>query len=408
MYVFDERRCIKNKVKNGKLIIYWMRRDFRLHDNWSLIYALNESLRLNKKFFIYIFLNFSNTRKYKFIQNAINDIKKECKKYNFSLALGYGDPHLVFSKINYCKIITDVSPLFLINFDVDEVDAHNVVPIWIASNKKEYSAHTIRKKINKLLNDFLKPFPKLKPLNQTFEFIEFGEKNHIDELSEIAFVATYAIGMTMLKNFIKDNLDIYESDSILSKIKTSHLSPLIHFGIISTQRCILEVIKKNKRSEKFIDEMIIRKELADNFCYYSKEMFDLPKWCIENIIKHKNDKREIIYTLDELENSLTNDPIWNEIQKMMVNDGFVLNYLRMYWAKKIAYWVKDIKIAVKYALYLNDKYFLDGEDCIGITNILWCLTGLHDRPFKEREILGKVRYFTSIKSKKILKLYNNM
>ena len=42
-----------------------------------------------------------------------------------------------------------------------EVDAHNVVPVWVASDKEEYGAYTIRPKITKKLNEFLTPFPPL-------------------------------------------------------------------------------------------------------------------------------------------------------------------------------------------------------------------------------------------------------
>lgn len=403
MYFFDIRRLLEKKPeKEGNLIIYWMRRDYRIFDNWSLIYALNESNRLKKIFCIYIFLNFSNTRKYTFVKNAIEDIKKICKSLNFSLAIGYGDPYKIFSKLKYCKIITDINPFDKPLFEVEQIDAHNIVPIWVTSNKKEYTAHTIRSKIFSKLDIFLTDFPILKPLNQKFEFKKFGKQKKIIKINNICENATYETGMKKLDFFIQYCLNTYESSSILSNIKTSHLSPWIHFGIISTQKCILNLFKQNKKCDRFIDEILIRKELADNFCFYAKDIFDLPNWCILNIDKHKSDVREKIYTLDELEKCLTDDDIWNKIQAMMNENGFVLNYLRMYWAKKIAYWTKDIETAINYALYLNDKYFLDGEDCIGVTNILWCLTGLHDRPFQEREILGKVRYFTSNKCKKIL------
>jgi deoxyribodipyrimidine photo-lyase len=41
------------------------------------------------------------------------------------------------------------------------VDAHNVVPLWRASDKQEYGARTIRPKIHRYLNDFLEAYPEL-------------------------------------------------------------------------------------------------------------------------------------------------------------------------------------------------------------------------------------------------------
>ena len=46
------------------------------------------------------------------------------------------------------------------HFTVDfQVDAHNVVPCWVASLKQEYSARTIRNKIHSQLSQFLVEFP---------------------------------------------------------------------------------------------------------------------------------------------------------------------------------------------------------------------------------------------------------
>ena len=50
------------------------------------------------------------------------------------------------------------------NIDIPfyEVDAHNLVPCWTASSKQEYSAHTLRTRIHRLLPEFLNDFPSLK------------------------------------------------------------------------------------------------------------------------------------------------------------------------------------------------------------------------------------------------------
>ncbi len=37
-------------------------------------------------------------------------------------------------------------------------------------------------------------------------------------------------------------------------------------------------------------------------------------------------------------------------------------------------------------------YELDGRDPNGYTGIAWGIGGVHDRPWKEREIFGKIRY----------------
>jgi deoxyribodipyrimidine photo-lyase len=65
----------------------------------------------------------------------------------------------------------------------------------------------------------------------------------------------------------------------------------------------------------------------------------------------------------------------------MVHAGWMHNYLRMYWAKKILEWSKTPQQAYKVAVYLNDKYFLDGRDPNGYAGIAWSMVGKFDRPW---------------------------
>ena len=86
-------------------------------------------------------------------------------------------------------------------------------------------------------------------------------------------------------------------------------------------------------------------------------------------------------------------------------------YLRMYWAKKITEWAPTPDIALKTAIYLNDKYAYDSPSANGYVGILWAIGGLHDRAFIDYPITGKIRRMTydSIKRKidlgKYLKKY---
>ncbi len=76
----------------------------------------------------------------------------------------------------------------------------------------------------------------------------------------------------------------------------------------------------------------------------------------------------------------------------MVSTGVMHSYLRMYWAKKILEWSPDPETAIETAIYLNDRYELDGRDPNGYTGVLWSIGGLHDRPWPERPVFGTVRY----------------
>lgn len=46
----------------------------------------------------------------------------------------------------------------------------------------------------------------------------------------------------------------------------------------------------------------------------------------------------------------------------MVTEGKMHGFLRMYWAKKILEWTSSPEEALSIALYLNDRYELDGQD----------------------------------------------
>lgn len=150
--------------------------------------------------------------------------------------------------------------------------------------------------------------------------------------------------------------------------------------------------------------MIVRKELADNFCLYAKKFkkFDsIPNWAKETINAHKKDLREYLYSLNELERAQTHDKLWNATQNQLINEGRIFGYLRMYWAKKIAEWTISAQQALDFAIYLNDKYAYDAPSANGYVGILWAIAGLHDRAFQDWKVTGKIRRFSynSIKKK---------
>ena len=178
----------------------------------------------------------------------------------------------------------------------------------------------------------------------------------------------------------------------------SNLSPYIHFGHLSAQRVAIEVTKAVAPQEDksaFLEELIVRRELSDNFCLYNPDYDNVNgfhQWASSTLNNHKDDEREFIYALNEFENALTHDPLWNAAQLEMVKTGKMHGYMRMYWAKKILEWTKSPEQAMEFAIYLNDKYSLDGRDPNGYTGIAWSIGGVHDRAWSERPIFGKIRY----------------
>jgi deoxyribodipyrimidine photo-lyase len=177
------------------------------------------------------------------------------------------------------------------------------------------------------------------------------------------------------------------------------MSPYFHFGHISVQRACLEVQKqksKHKESvEAFLEEAIVRRELADNFCYYNKNYDNLngaTDWAKITLNAHRKDKRPYIYTRKELDEATTHDDLWNAAQLQLRKEGKMHGFLRMYWAKKILEWTETPEQGLEFAIYLNDRYNLDGRDPNGYVGCMWSVTGIHDQGWAERSVFGKIRY----------------
>ena len=145
----------------------------------------------------------------------------------------------------------------------------------------------------------------------------------------------------------------------------------------------------------FLEELIVRRELSDNFCFYNKNydtVEGFPEWARKALDKERTTKREYLYTKEEFEQAKTHDELWNAAQMEMLVTSKMHGYMRMYWAKKILEWTESPEEALEVAIYLNDKYSLDGRDPNGYAGIAWSIGGVHDRSWFSRPVYGTVRY----------------
>jgi deoxyribodipyrimidine photo-lyase len=203
----------------------------------------------------------------------------------------------------------------------------------------------------------------------------------------------------------------------------SGLSPYVRFGHISAQRAALEAEKASasRKTENdadrvtaeacasFLEELIVRRELAENFCLYTPEYDTLrgvaPGWALESLELHAGDVRDPAYTADELEHARTHDELWNAAQTELTTLGAMHGFMRMYWCKKILEWTEGgPHEAFQIALRLNDAYALDGRDCNGFVGVAWSIGGVHDQGWKERSVFGKVRYMNYAGCKRKFKI----
>jgi deoxyribodipyrimidine photo-lyase len=296
---------------------------------------------------------------------------------------------------------------------VIQVETNVLVPVETASPKEEYSAATLRPKINRLLNTFAFPLEEqevsLNSINLRLPYEEFDIEDIDTALNRLkagksvnpggCFIGGTNQAKMLLNDFIMNKLKKYpelKNDPGLDY--SSNLSPYLHFGQIAPlyiyQR--LEEFPEVSRSE-FIEELVIRRELSMNFVQYN-DRYDtynsLPAWVKATLDKHRRDHRPYQYSLNDLEEARTHDLYWNAAQTEMALTGKMNGYMRMYWGKKILEWGTTPEEAYQAAVHLNNKYNLDGRDPNGFAGIAWCF-GKHDRPWIEREIFGTVRYMNA-------------
>ncbi|XP_017012635.3 deoxyribodipyrimidine photo-lyase isoform X2 [Drosophila takahashii] len=427
--VLSKTEDVKESSDGG--VVYWMSRDGRVQDNWALLFAQRLALKLELPLSVVFclvpkFLN-ATIRHYKFMMGGLQEVEQQCRSLAIPFHLLMGPaaeklPEFVKSR-NIGAVVCDFAPLRLPRQWVEDVgkalpksvplvqvDAHNVVPLWVASDKQEYAARTIRNKINSKLGEFLSEFPPVvqhphgtgcqeaKPVDWEAAYAMLQCDMDVDEVQwakpgyRAACQQLYEFCTRRLRKF-NDKRNDPTADAL------SGLSPWLHFGQISAQRCALEVQRfrgQHKASaDAFCEEAIVRRELADNFCFYN-EHYDslkgLSSWAYQTLDAHRKDKRDPCYSLEELEMSLTYDDLWNSAQLQLVREGKMHGFLRMYWAKKILEWTATPEQALEFAILLNDKYSLDGRDPNGYVGCMWSIGGVHDMGWKERAIFGKVRY----------------
>lgn len=446
-YLMIEKKRIR-VVQEGRIglgpVAYWMSRDQRVQDNWALLYAqevaLREGLGLGVVFcLVPDFLN-ATIRQYSFMLRGLKEVEAALANLNIPFFLLQGSPEQEIPSFveqwGVSALVADFDPLRIkrrwketlthtLSMPFYEVDAHNIVPCHLASPKMEYGAYTIRPKIQKLLPQFLEEYPKLE--KHPFLWNPGGGRIDWDQVEKNVSVSLSVGEVNWLKpgekaakgalrHFIESGLARYSRDrNDPNRAGQSGLSPYLHFGHISAQRVALEVLKKKTPADSrdaFLEELIVRRELSDNFCLYNPhyDSFEgFPEWSKKTHDQHRKDTRPYLYSLEGFEGARTHDPLWNAAQMEMMKLGKMHGYMRMYWAKKILEWTRSPEEAMKIAIYLNDRFELDGRDPNGYAGIAWSIGGVHDRAWNERNVFGKIRYmsYNGCKSKFDVDAYIN-
>jgi deoxyribodipyrimidine photo-lyase len=449
--IHDTRVKLLNKAKErrGDYVLYWMQASQRAEYNHALEYAIRAANRLRKPLLVFFGLtgNYpnANARHYHFMLQGLRVVGEALARRGIRMLVRHVSPEVgaVQAAERASLLVTDRGYLRIQRewrrhaakraaCPVVQVEAEVVVPVEEVSQKEEYSARTIRPKIRLLLADYMVPLEETETAFEEIDIRAAGiDISDIFDTSDIyntyntrnssnnfdmgkivkrigaagdvgpveGFEGGTAEAKRRLERFLDERLDAYAEERNDPTVDAlSGMSPYLHFGQISPLYVALLVRERGgPGADAYLEELIVRRELSVNFVFYNPNYANymgVPDWARRSLEKHKGDRRPYIYSLDKLEKAKTHDPYWNAAQEEMLLTGKMHGYMRMYWGKKILEWSRTPEEAFERAVFLNDKYELDGRDANGYTGVAWCF-GRHDRPWREREVFGSVRYMTA-------------
>jgi deoxyribodipyrimidine photo-lyase len=416
----------------GDYVLYWMQQSQRAACNPALEYAIGAANRRGLPVLVGFGLTDAypeaNRRHYAFMLQGLRDVERRLTERGIGFVIRRGEPAGVATDLagraalvvcdrgylhhqkQWRAAVAQAAPCRVV-----QVEGDVVVPVEEASDRQEVAARTLRPKLRRLWDAYLTELDETaierdaSKLSLRSDVDLADVERALDPLdldSSVTAVRRFQGGTgaarERLENFLKRGLAGYAAGrSEPGAFQCSQLSPYLHFGQISPLEIALEVRAagsgKADDHGSYLEELIVRRELSMNFVNFN-ERYDqygyLPGWAQATLRAHRADRREHIYSLERLEAADTHDRYWNAAMAEMVHTGYMHNYMRMYWAKKILEWSKTPEDAFATALHLNNKYFLDGRDANSYANVAWTF-GLHDRPWPERPIFGKVRSMTA-------------
>lgn len=423
------KRLNAHDLTSGEYVLYWMQQSQRTRFNHALEYAIEQSnaraLPVVAVFALSRAFPEANARHYQFMLEGLACAELDLARRGIQLVVLAEEPPRAIERLGgrAALVVTDRGYLRIqkrwreeaarrLKSSLIEVESDVVVPVDLASDKQEFAARTLRPKIHRLLDQFLIPLrhsrPRQSSLGMRLGGVKLSPPSHVIRSLRISRAAQPVTGLhggemearRMLDQFTGFKLQRYTSDRSEASIDaTSRLSAFLHFGHISPLEIALAVREQphDRNAEAFLEQLIVRRELSMNFVQHNKD-YDryecLPAWARTTLEEHARDPRPYIYSLEQLEDGATHDPYWNAAQHEMLAMGTMHNTMRMYWGKKLIEWTRRPWEAFEIALYLNNKYQLDGRDPNSFAGVAWCF-GLHDRPWSRRPIFGTVRYMNA-------------
>jgi deoxyribodipyrimidine photo-lyase len=413
-------------VRDGAFVLYWMQASQRAHLNHALEFAARQADALKVPLVVGFGLHAgypeANARHFAFMLQGLQETAAALRERGIAFIVREAPPDEAALELapQACMVVCDRGYLrhqkqwrdrvaHEAGCRVVQVETDVVVPVEVASDHEEYAARTIRPKLHQYFDDYLVDLresgPERDSLGLKLESADVSDWRaalaRLEVDRSVAPVSDYIGGTSeaerLMHEFVIERLAQYdERRNEPADNWVSQMSPYLHFGQISPVYVASEVLG-HEGEEAYLEELIVRRELAMNFCEYNPRhdsMETLPDWALKTLAEHSRDERPYVYSAQQLERAETHDPYWNAAQMEMVLTGKMHNYMRMYWGKKIVEWTRDPTDAHALMAWLNNKYELDGRDPVSWTNFAW-IFGKHDRPWKERPIFGKIRWMSA-------------
>ncbi len=429
-----ELNCPEHDYVAGKYVLYWCSEAPRIEENPALAYAIHRANQLDQSVLVVfgLWADFpeATARTFHFLLQGLADFQVNLETLGLKFLPVYGRPSEVALRLakdasllvcdaaylqeqrRWREEVADQAPC-----PVWQVETEVIVPVELASPKAEYGAYTIRPKLHKLFSRFCQkhttPKPKKKSLDLEVKEKSVVDLSNLDGVLEklkcdqsVQPVPMFSGGETearrVWREFLAQKFNQYDGNRNQPQTSdVSHMSKYLHYGHISPVTLAVEAREAasggKEDKDSFIEELFVRRELAFNFTYYTPDydsLTCLPDWAQATIADHAGDSRTHLYTREQLDNAETHDPYWNAAMREMKFTGYMHNYMRMYWGKKIIEWSASAEEAWDTTLYLNNRYFLDGRDPNSYAGVAWCY-GKHDRPWTERAVFGKLRYMNA-------------
>jgi len=431
--IHDERihRCNDLDVRrDGRYVLYWMQASQRAVYNHALEYAVERANELGLPLVVLFGLTTdypeANERHYAFMIEGLCDVDRRLRERGIALVVYLQSPERAAVKAaqRAALVVTDVGYLrhqrawrtFVAQragCRVVQVETDVIVPVETASSREAATASIFRRRCQHQLAAFLVPL-ETRPVNHSSLSLDLEslDLEHAEELlagltidrsvrRQRRFVGGTTEAHRRLADFVARHLPRYDTDrnEPVAGVR-SYLSSYLHFGQVSPLAVALEIRRAEapqSARDAFLEELVVRRELAVNFVWYNAHYGDvlgLPDWARRTLAAHVVDRRETIYELPTLEAAATADPYWNAAMRELRVTGTMAGYMRMYWGKRLLEWSPDVETAYERLRMLNNKYLLDGRDPNSYAGVGWCF-GRHDRAWPERPIFGKVRYMNA-------------